>query len=88
MLVSRNQRGFVLGVLRLALFAVPASVVNSALKYFTNLLQLNFRQRLSRDLHEKYLNGMAFYRASSMGSDIDNMYVRDTPPPLTRVTAH
>jgi ATP-binding cassette subfamily D (ALD) protein 3 len=78
MLVSRNQRGFVLGVLRLALFAVPASMVNSALKYFTNLLQLNFRQRLSRDLHEKYLNGMAFYRASSMGSDIDNIDQRIT----------
>jgi hypothetical protein len=39
------------------------------------MLQLNFRQRLSRHLHSLYLNGMAFYRASNVGSKIDNMSV-------------
>jgi ATP-binding cassette subfamily D (ALD) protein 3 len=77
-LVSRNREGFIKGVIRLALFAVPASVVNSSLKYLTALLQLNFRKRLSRDLHNHYLNGMAFYKVSNLGTKIDNIDQRIT----------
>jgi ABC-type uncharacterized transport system fused permease/ATPase subunit len=74
-LVSRNREEFIKGVIRLALFAIPASVVNSSLKYLTSLLQLNFRKRLSRDLHNHYLNGMAFYKVSNLGAKLDNMYL-------------
>ena len=42
------------------LFAVPSSAVNSAMDYFTKLLGLAFRERLTRYFHEKYLQKM-FY---------------------------
>jgi len=78
-LVSRNSQKFVRGVITLAVLAVPASIVNSGIKYISTLLQLNMRQRLSRHLHDLYLNGMTFYRASNMGSlKIDNMDQRIT----------
>lgn len=78
-LVSRNSQKFVRGVITLAILAVPASIVNSGIKYISTLLQLNMRQRLSRHLHDLYLNGMTFYRASNMGSlKIDNMDQRIT----------
>lgn len=79
-LVSRNSAKFVRGVVTLAILAVPASIVNSGIKYVSTLLQLNMRQRLSRHLHDLYLNGMTFYRASNgMGSlKIDNIDQRIT----------
>jgi len=78
-LVSKNSQKFVRGVITLAVLAVPASIVNSGIKYISTLLQLNMRQRLSRHLHDLYLNGMTFYRASNMGSlKIDNMDQRIT----------
>lgn len=79
-LVSRNSSKFVRGVVTLAVLAVPASIVNSGIKYVSTLLQLNMRQRLSRHLHDLYLNGMTFYRASNgMGSlKIDNIDQRIT----------
>lgn len=79
-LVSRNSSKFVRGVVTLAILAVPASIVNSGIKYVSTLLQLNMRQRLSRHLHDLYLNGMTFYRASNgMGSlKIDNIDQRIT----------
>lgn len=78
--VLRKDELFFLGclpcslTLLCSLCEVPASVVNSGIKYMSTILQLNFRQRLSRHLHNLYLNGMAFYRASNVGSKIDNMY--------------
>lgn len=75
-LVGRKYDAFVKGVIMLGIAAVPASVVNSGIKYVSSLLQLNFRQRLSRHLHQLYLNGMSFYRASNVGSKIDNMCVQ------------
>lgn len=81
-LVSRNSQKFVRGVITLAILAVPASIVNSGIKYISSLLQLNMRQRLSRHLHDLYLNGMTFYRASNMGSakvdNIDQRITQDT----------
>jgi ATP-binding cassette subfamily D (ALD) protein 3 len=78
-LVSRNSQKFVRGVITLAVLAVPASIVNSGIKYISTVLQLNMRQRLSRHLHDLYLNGMTFYRASNMGAlKIDNMDQRIT----------
>lgn len=76
-LVEMNLKKFVRGVLTLGAIAIPASVVNSLLKYFTNMLSIRFRKRLSLHVHEKYLDGITFYKAS-MGNNIDNIDQRIT----------
>lgn len=77
-LVTRNGKRFVRGVITLGLLAIPASIVNSSIKYTSTMLQLNIRQRLSRHLHDLYLNGMAFYRAANVSSHLDNIDQRIT----------
>ena len=42
-LVEMDQNKFISGVLKLGILAIPASVVNSGLKYFTNMLSIRFR---------------------------------------------
>jgi len=37
------------------LFAIPSSAVNSGMEYFTKLLALSFRERLTTYFHTKYL---------------------------------
>lgn len=71
-LVDGNFKTFIRGVAKLGFIAVPASMVNSGLKYYTNMLALNFRERLTKLAHEKYLQNNAFYRASNLNSKIDN----------------
>ena len=48
------------------LFAVPSSAVNSAMDYFTKLLGLAFRERLTRYFHEKYLQKMFYYKVNKL----------------------
>lgn len=61
------------GVVNLGLVAIPASIVNSLLQFFTNMLSIRFRKRLSKYIHEKYMHGLTFYKAANNES-IDNMY--------------
>lgn len=37
------------------LFAIPSSTVNSAMEYFSKLLAMAFRERLTAYFHSKYL---------------------------------
>lgn len=76
-LVEMDLKKFVIGVLKLGLIAIPASIVNSFLKYFTNILSIRFRKRLSRYVHEKYMDGITFFKAST-GGHIDNIDQRIT----------
>lgn len=52
-------------------------MVNSALRYETAMLSLTFRKRLTDYVHEQYLKGTNFYKASNLGGDsrIDNALV-------------
>jgi ATP-binding cassette, subfamily D (ALD), peroxisomal long-chain fatty acid import protein len=77
-LVEMNKDKFIRGVVSLGLIAIPASIVNSLLKFFTSMLAIRFRKRLSRHIHEKYLSDMTFYKAADVES-IDNMYAAHSP---------
>jgi len=44
------------------LFAIPSSTVNSAMEYYSKLLALAFRERLTRYFHSKYLQKMFYYK--------------------------
>lgn len=56
----RDLRGF-------ALNAIPAAVVNSALKAVQVLVSLAFRSQLTRSLHKSYMGNRAYYSASVLG---------------------
>lgn len=79
-LVGRNFEAVKKGVLRFFLLSIPASWVNSMLKYETSMLSLNFRKRISYYLHEEYFQGVNFYSASHLGGSnkIDNADQRVT----------
>jgi ATP-binding cassette subfamily D (ALD) protein 3 len=44
------------------LFAVPSSAVNSFMDYFSKLLAVSFRERLTRHFHSRYLDKMFYYK--------------------------
>lgn len=44
------------------MFAIPSSAVNSGMDYFTKLLALSFRERLTQYFHNKYLQKMFYYK--------------------------
>jgi ABC-type uncharacterized transport system fused permease/ATPase subunit len=73
-LVERRWTDTVRGILLFAAIGIPASCVNSGLKYETNMLALRFRKRLTVQLHQEYLKGFNFYKASHLGR-IDTAYV-------------
>jgi ABC-type uncharacterized transport system fused permease/ATPase subunit len=56
-LVGRQYKKLFYSILYFAGLTLPASAVNSGLKYCTNMLSLRIRVRLSRHVHDKYLKG-------------------------------
>lgn len=52
------------------LFAIPSSTVNSAMEYFSKLLAMAFRQRLTKYFHSRYLNKMYYYKICNLDSRI------------------
>ena len=44
------------------LFAVPSSAVNSGMDYYAKLFALAFREKLTRHIHNKYLQKMFYYK--------------------------
>jgi len=79
MLVAKKWKSFGKGVLMFALITLPASAINSGLKYFKEVLVVRFRLRLSQYVHNEYLKGVNFYKAINLGSEkIDNADQRVT----------
>jgi len=54
------------------LFAIPSSTVNSAMEYFSKLLAMEFRKRLTMYFHNRYLNKMYYYKICNLDSRIQN----------------
>jgi len=79
-LVGRQWKKFSDGLVRFFLITIPAAAVNSGLKYYTSILSLQFRNRLTRHVNNAYLKGVNFYKACNLGGDsrIDNADQRVT----------
>lgn len=73
-IVQKNLKDIFLGIVQFALIGVPASLVNSGLRYATDSLSLLFRKRLTDHVNNEYLKGTNFYKASNLGGEsrIDN----------------
>jgi len=67
LMVSKQYQKLVVQICWFAMFAIPVSCVNSALHYVTGMLALRIRLNLSHHVHEKYLDSVSFYKATSLG---------------------
>ena len=54
-IVERNFKKFVYHIAYLGLFAIPSSAVNSGMDYFSKLLSVAFRERITHYFHAQYL---------------------------------
>ena len=73
--LKRDVFGFLSCLCDFWLCGVTASVINSALKYLTNCITVSFRERLTRHIHDRYLENRNFYKAAvlrNLGTELDN----------------
>jgi len=54
-IVERNFQKFVYRIMNLMLFSIPSSAVNSGMEYFSKLLSVAFRERITAYFHDLYL---------------------------------
>ena len=71
-IVERNFNKFLYRIGYLGLFAIPSSVVNSGMDYFSKLLSVAFRERITEHFHNQYLQKMFYYKICNLDSRITN----------------
>jgi ATP-binding cassette, subfamily D (ALD), peroxisomal long-chain fatty acid import protein len=71
-LVKGRGRDFVLGLVWWMLVAVPATFTNSMLQYHQTKLALCYRARLTKHVHQKYLDNMTFYALNALDDRVRN----------------
>ncbi|KAF9973410.1 ATP-binding cassette sub- D member 3 [Actinomortierella ambigua] len=72
-IVSRDRKKFIAkAVIEFGIMMWPMSIVNNSLKYTISALALSFRERLTKYAHDKYLDGITFYKISNIDNRIQN----------------
>lgn len=69
-IVDRNFKNFLYRIGYLGLFAIPSSAVNSGMDYFSKLLSVAFRERITNYFHDQYLQKMFYYKICNLDSRI------------------
>jgi len=54
-IVEMNFKLFCQRIFQLMLFSIPSSAVNSGMEYFSKLLSVAFRERITEYFHDQYL---------------------------------
>ncbi|UZJ52748.1 hypothetical protein CBS101457_002068 [Exobasidium rhododendri] len=72
-LVSANGKGFLRGLGLWFLLAIPSTYTNSMIRFLQSKLAIGFRTRLTRYVHDLYLNSNAnFYRIINLDGRLDS----------------
>eukprot|EP00052_Salpingoeca_macrocollata_P008414 m.66744 g.66744 ORF g.66744 m.66744 type:complete len:689 (-) comp16582_c0_seq1:42-2108(-) len=72
-IVERNGRQFTIEVLKWFALAVPATFVNSLIRYMESKLYIAFRSKLVKHCYDKYLQNQTFYRVGNLDGRISNV---------------
>ena len=83
-LVAGNGRSFTYGILRWLSVGTLASYTNSMIKFLQSKISIAFRTRLTRYIHDFYLNSnLNFYKLSNLdggiGQGADQFITQDSP---------
>jgi ABC-type uncharacterized transport system fused permease/ATPase subunit len=68
------------------LFAVPSSAVNSAMDYFTKILALSVREKLTVYFHKKYLKNMFYYKVIPLFLNVVYFVIKNLCSPCRSAT--
>jgi ATP-binding cassette subfamily D (ALD) protein 3 len=63
---------FIRNITNLAMYAVPASFINSYLDYLNKKIALRLRSRLTYYFHDSYITGKYFYQVTNVDARIPN----------------
>ena len=61
-LIKMDRKVFLTGLATILAYAIPSSIINSLLDYFSVMIALGFREKLTKHYHERYIKDKYFYQ--------------------------